>query len=153
MAPPQALPLSTLTAKSWTKAQTVKEFKRYWEDNIPSSYKALGIDLQDGCPKELSLARPIAGQIYAARSGHGDFAIYHERFNHTNAHLFCSCGELKSSRHLLQCRKPLIKLPKTPKSCRDAARYFLGTNAGAVKLAKWLSDTKYFAEICPRNLL
>lgn len=101
---------------------------------------------------ELSLARPIAGQIYAARSGHGDFAIYHERFNHTNAHLFCSCGELKSSRHLLQCRKPLIKLPKTPKSCRDAARYFLGTNAGAVKLAKWLSDTKYFAEICPRNL-
>ena len=39
MASPQALPLSTLTAKSWTKAQTVNEFKRYWEDNIPSYIK------------------------------------------------------------------------------------------------------------------
>ena len=42
--------------------------------------------------KELLLPRFILGKTLAARTGHGDFADYHERFNHEDASLHCRCG-------------------------------------------------------------
>src|SRR4051812_44068621 len=41
----------------------------------------------------------------AARSGHGDFATYHERFNHASAEMLCRCGARKAPLHFSSCRK------------------------------------------------
>ena len=57
-------------------------FKSWWEKEAPARYKELGIRLASGCPPELELARATLHRLLAARSGHGDFADYHERFEH-----------------------------------------------------------------------
>ncbi|XP_077661359.1 uncharacterized protein AFUA_7G08210 [Aspergillus fumigatus Af293] len=87
----------------------------------------------------LRLPRHLLGRILAARTGHGDFADYHERFNHEDAHLHCRCGARKSPVHFFFCR---IMIP-----------FLLGTAKGAAKLAAWLSQTRFFDDICPRRPL
>jgi hypothetical protein len=54
---------------------------------------------------ELQPPRPILHHLLAARSGHGDFADYHERFAHEGADLECSCGRRKAPEHFLICDK------------------------------------------------
>lgn len=102
------------------------------------------------CPKELTLPRSIIAHIYAARTGHGDFAEYHERFHHENALTTCSCGALKSPTHILHCNRPIQRLPKTATRAGDVTKYLLGTFKGASILTKWIKETNYFTEICPR---
>ncbi len=52
----------------------------------------------------LSLPRPILARVLAARSGHGDFTSYHERFGHQSAMLQCCCGARTFFSHLFQWR-------------------------------------------------
>ncbi|TQW06752.1 reverse transcriptase, RNaseH [Cordyceps javanica] len=54
---------------------------------------------------ELSLPRRMLGYLLTARSQHGDFAEYHERFHPGQATLECPCGRQKSPTHLFYCRK------------------------------------------------
>lgn len=64
------------------------------------------------CPDELRLPRHLFARILAARTGHGDFADYHERFNHEDAHLYCRCGARKSPVHFFFCRVAKRRLPR-----------------------------------------
>jgi len=80
-------------------------FKSWWERAAPACYKELGIQLASGCPPELELTRATLHRLLAARSGHGDFAEYHERFEHEDAVLECSCGKRNALEHLLLCDK------------------------------------------------
>jgi hypothetical protein len=75
-------------------------FKSWWESAAPARYKELGIQLASGCPPELELTRATLHRLLAARSRHGDFAEYHERFEHEDAVLECSCGKRKAPEHL-----------------------------------------------------
>lgn len=147
----QICPLPIASAKKWAKDMLDTAINEYWQKNAPQSYKELGISNFLRFPLELNLPRHLIARIYAARSGHGDFAAYHERFNHTNATNTCSCTALKSPRHVLQCTLPHQRLPKVPRSSAgDPARYLIGTYSGVKELVRWLSATEFFSKICPR---
>ncbi|EQL04246.1 hypothetical protein G6O67_007120 [Ophiocordyceps sinensis] len=60
---------------------------------------------------------------------HGDFADYHERFNHDDARLTCVCGRRKEPNHLFYCRKidarHRIRLKPSPTAAVSARRGIL----------------------------
>ena len=45
---------------------------------------------------EMNLSRKVLGWLIAARSGHGHFADYHERFGHAEEDIRCKCGQRRS---------------------------------------------------------
>ena len=51
----------------------------------------------------LSLPRLALHRWLALRSGHGDFAWYHRRFNHEGATLTCHCSRDLSPLHIVRC--------------------------------------------------
>ena len=57
-----------------------------------------------GCPPALSVPRPVLAWLLAARSGHRDFAKYHERFGHTSATIHCRCEARTTPTHFFFCR-------------------------------------------------
>ena len=61
---------------------------------------------------ELALPRGLLHNLLAARSGHGDFAAYHRRFQHDNANLLCVCGQEKSPTHFVRCRRHAFQVRK-----------------------------------------
>lgn len=126
------------------------EIREYWLQHAPKSYRKLGIEFEH-CPRELTLPRSTVAHIYAARSGHGDFATYHERFHHANATTSCSCGAAKSPEQIFYCTKPEIKLPKVPRNAGNVAQYLIVTFNGAARLSRWMKETNFFTEICHRK--
>ena len=78
--------------------------EKWWADNAPDAYRALGLEMRRRKPPELCLARRTLHKLLAARTGHGDFAAYRRRFNHPDANLLCHCGQEKSPVHFLHCR-------------------------------------------------
>ncbi|KAM4061058.1 reverse transcriptase (RNA-dependent DNA polymerase) [Hirsutella rhossiliensis] len=91
--------------KRQAKAAARRDFQDWWAAGAPSSYKSLELKASLGCPPELHTKRQHLHHLLAARSGHGDFADYHERFNHEEARIECSCGRRKSPTHPFYCRK------------------------------------------------
>ncbi|XP_044724289.1 RNase H domain-containing protein [Hirsutella rhossiliensis] len=71
------------------KRQAKAAARRDFQD---CSYKSLELKASLGCPPELHTKREHLHHLLAARSGHGDFADYHERFNHEEARIECSAG-------------------------------------------------------------
>ncbi|KAM4058241.1 endonuclease-reverse transcriptase domain-containing protein [Hirsutella rhossiliensis] len=69
------------------RQQPKSAFKAWWEASAPEQYKPLHLKPTTGCPLELKLPRPLLHHLLAARTRHGDFADYHERFNHDDARL------------------------------------------------------------------
>ncbi|KAF4417972.1 reverse transcriptase [Fusarium acutatum] len=57
-------------------------FETWWSASAPEHYKRLNLKATTGCPPELSLPRAALHHLLAARSRHGDFAAYYERFDH-----------------------------------------------------------------------
>ena len=72
-------------------------------------------------PPELSLSRNLLHLLLAARSGHGDYAAYHLRFNHEDANLYCVCGQEKSLTHFIRCRRNAYHMRKLRKGLTVAA--------------------------------
>ena len=52
---------------------------------------------------EIPLKREVLGGLIAARSGHGHFADYHERFGHEEEDMYCKCGQRRSKSHPFSC--------------------------------------------------
>ncbi|KAM4063478.1 RNase H domain-containing protein [Hirsutella rhossiliensis] len=90
---------TTTTLRRQAKAAAGRDFQDWWAAGAPSSYKSLELKASLGCPPELHTKRQHLHHLLAARSGHGDFADYHERFNHEEARIECSCGRRKSPTH------------------------------------------------------
>ncbi|KAI9035418.1 ribonuclease H family protein [Aspergillus affinis] len=135
------------------KADIITALQRYWQSTAPQSYQDLWITNFPRYPAELKLPRPFLAQILAARTGHRDFAAYHERFNHKDAYLSCRYGTRKSTIHFLFCRIAKRRLPRPPGSSSDIIPYLLGTPKGATELAAWLTETRFFEDICTRHPL
>ena len=87
------------------------DFASWWDISAPDIYKKLGLKALLNSPKELLLPRTYLHFLIAARSGHGDFAEYHQRFHPENPTtiLLCSCGRQKSPTHIFYCRSILPK--------------------------------------------
>jgi ribonuclease HI len=143
---------SIASLKRWAKEKALRASQTLWQTVAPQTYRDLGINIPTGCPDELRLHRPLLGRLLAARSGHGDYASYHERFNHPDAHLLCSCGARKTPLHFFFCQKARKLSPRPPRAPSLAIPALLGTSKGAKELADWLTKTRFYEDICPRHL-
>jgi len=111
-----------------------------------------------GTPKELRLPRWALGRLIMARTRHGDFVEYHERFNHVSYQPWCGCGKEKTPAHFISCKEALKiwksedrrKVPKPP--CGGLSRkidWVLGTPKGGRYLQAYMEATKFHTNICP----
>jgi len=113
-------------------------------------YQTLGLKATMGCPEELNVPRATLHHLLAARSGHGDFAEYHERFGH-DAPLLCTCGRKKHPTHPFYCRKVARR---DRFRMEPNARGFVTDALGPKNFwtyIKLIQGTRFFEEICPRN--
>ncbi|APA11746.1 hypothetical protein sscle_08g065160 [Sclerotinia sclerotiorum 1980 UF-70] len=134
-----------------TKGLRQKAIDKLWSTVIPQTYRELEIHSSPKNPKELSLPRSFLGRLLAIRSGHGDFAAYHERFNHQDAHPHCRCGARKAPLHFFFCPIAKRKHPQPKGKPADLIPYLCGTFEGAELLARWTKANSFFTDICPRH--
>ncbi|KFA67240.1 hypothetical protein S40285_10737 [Stachybotrys chlorohalonatus IBT 40285] len=106
--PAGALPILAYLHRA-AKQRPKDAFKAWWEESAPDKYRALELSATTRCLPELSLSRSMLHHLLAARSRHGDFAEYHERFDHADARILCSCGQRKAPNHIFYCRKVLLR--------------------------------------------
>ncbi|KJZ70081.1 hypothetical protein HIM_10542 [Hirsutella minnesotensis 3608] len=133
------------------KADAASRFEAWWQAEMPDSYRALKLKTTTKCPKELvGVPRERLHHLLAARSKHGDFAQYHERFNHPDALLVCSCVRRKAPDHIFYCRKidPVRRMKLTP-SAGQAINSAIGLKYE--KFLKLMEKTSFFQQICPRH--
>ncbi|RKK06271.1 hypothetical protein BFJ65_g18873 [Fusarium oxysporum f. sp. cepae] len=124
-------------------------FQAWWSTSAPEQYKRLNLKATTGCPPELSLPRAALHHLLAARSLHGDFAAYHERFAHNDARLVCSCGRRKAPDHIFYCRKvPLRHRMRLAPSPNTAVNLAIGRDFS--KFIDLSKDSAFFGKICPR---
>lgn len=147
--PPHKFSYASL--KRYAKARALTAAQTLWQSEAPQTYQDLGITTSPKRPGELHLNRLDLGHIIAARTGHGDFADYHEQFNHDDAHLICRCGTQKAPLHVFFCRIAKRRAPRPPGPPSEVIPSLLGTAKGAQKLATWLAETRFFEDICPRQ--
>ena len=142
-------PLSFASLKKWHAQQASKARAEWWATSAHENYQLLSITTAPVPPQELRLPRKELGRIIAARSNHGDFKDYHERFDHTDAQLHCSCGLPKTPIHFLFCRiaRRRCNRPRGPPS--TLIPQLLGTSEGAATLTEWWRKTRFFEDICP----
>lgn len=125
-------------------------FETWWSTSAPEQYKRLNLKATTGCPPELLLPRAALHHLLAARSLHGDFAAYHERFDHDDARLVCSCGRRKATDHIFYCRKvpPRHRIRLTPS---PNAAVNLAVGKDFTKFIDLSKNSAFFGKICPRH--
>jgi len=124
-------------------------FETWWSTSAPEQYKRLNLKATTGCPPELTLPRAALHHLLAARSLHGDFAAYHERFDHGDARLVCSCGRRKAPDHIFYCRKvPQRHRMRLAPSPNAAVNLAIGRDF--TKFIDLSKDSAFFGKICPR---
>ncbi|KFG77542.1 reverse transcriptase [Metarhizium anisopliae] len=101
---PEHLP-SVSYRRRQVKGQIAVDYQQWWQGVERAGYSSLGLAAELRKLPELALLRRLLGYLLAARSHHGDFADYHERFHPGQATLECLCGRHKSPTHLFYCRK------------------------------------------------
>ena len=144
---PDLLP-SVSYCKRRTRGLLALSFQAWWKALDRPSYRNLGLKAELKNIPELNLQRRQLGYLLAARTNHGDFADYHERFNHEEAELHCPCGRRKSPTHLFYCRKiPRSLRPRLAPDPEAAIGKYLSTSFQTyVKLADF-----YYQRINKRN--
>ena len=91
---------------------------------------------------ELRLKRKVQGWLTAARSGHGHFSAYHERFGHEETDTHCVCGQKRAQLHPFSCpkaREYRQHLWCTKRRKQQAPEEVLGTLEGVAIFAMWAS--------------
>ncbi|EXU95536.1 reverse transcriptase domain protein [Metarhizium robertsii] len=122
----------------------------WWDASAPDKYQGLTLKFPSSCPPELALPRSILHHLLAARTHHGDFADYHERFRHDDACIKCSCGRRKAPTHLFYCRKiqPRCRMRLAP-SPTVAINQAIGKDFD--KFVKLVKASSFFEKICPHH--
>ncbi|WPJ67450.1 hypothetical protein SMAC4_14170 [Sordaria macrospora] len=106
--------LGTLAhSRRLAKREARTDFKAWWAANKPESYADYRLGVSTNPNEELELDRRSLPHLLAARSGHGVFKDYHERFKHEDALLTCFCGSWKNPFHPFFCRKAHAVSPVT----------------------------------------
>ena len=145
--------LSLAGAKKWARLTSKQDFLTYCS-TLPNHHRQqLDQSQTQPSPAELQFTRGSLARLLAARSGHGDFAQYHDRFNHRNAERKCHCRAYTSPTHFYYCRlsshQELLKGKNGQRLTVDAV---LGTAEGAQAFQQWVEISKYCAiRRQPRN--
>ncbi|KAI1004247.1 hypothetical protein K3495_g3967 [Podosphaera aphanis] len=98
----------------------------WWQVHRPRYYADLGLNMTRKRPPELALPRWAYHRLLAARTGHGDFATYHERFKHENFEGKCDCGREKRPWHFAECRPVIQRWRNAKREARPRASEMLG---------------------------
>ncbi|KAK2778478.1 hypothetical protein CKAH01_11723 [Colletotrichum kahawae] len=154
--------LATLSGiKRLARERSYRQYRKWWKREATPRYTQLGLKASLAYPPELALPRAYLHHLLAARSGHGDFKQYHQRFDHTEALLTCSCGEAKEVDHLVYCRKTLVRRLQWPTLHPSSSQgpigpigsleqYYKGLITDHEGFQAFLSVTDFFQKICPR---
>jgi hypothetical protein len=122
--------MSLAGAHKWLSKQSTRDFATFWQATPPRAILLPAPIPQ--APRILSLSRPVLARILAARSGHGDFSTYHNRFNHTSAVVQCRCGAHTAPLHFFHCRIATKKeMLQTSRGQRLAPNELISTDGGA----------------------
>jgi hypothetical protein len=105
----------TLAGVRMNRKKMLNDFRyAQWEQttrNLAARYRKWELDHELACPKELEvLSRRTLHRFLALRTGHGDFAAYHRRFNHDedSCEMQCPhCDGDKTPEHIVFCPKSL----------------------------------------------
>ena len=95
---------------------------------------------------ELRLKRQVQGWLIAARSGHGHFAVYHERFGHEGTDSNCLCGQNRSQLHPFSCTyapKHRYTYGATNVKGNWHLMRYLASLRGVTVFAKWAPATAF----------
>jgi hypothetical protein len=89
----------------------------------------------------------VLGRLIAACTGHGDFAAYHKRFQHTGYLENCSCGRLKTPVHFFFCPYTRKRWKYRWRCKKDGPSktidWLLGTAAGAEEFGRIMQDLSF----------
>lgn len=101
---------------------------------------------------EFTLQREVLGWLIAARSGHGHFANYHERFRHDEPDVLC---KRRAQLHPFSC--PIARPHRGKLFCNKLERQLLpndvlGTPEGVKVFAVWGPATKLFGRNSHREV-
>lgn len=127
----------------WVKAQARKRRKaileKWWSDNTPDTYKALGLGLH---PDTQGLTMSEMSKLVAYRTEHGRFATHFERFNIEAPAPECECGAVVVLRHLTQCprRSKVVQEAKEKYkigSEEEVHQFFLGRGHKGIGARLW----------------
>nr|CCA28121.1 hypothetical protein SS1G_12417 [Albugo laibachii Nc14] len=91
----------------FVKERCEKAVESWWLEIRPSRYADLELMMKRSRPPELRLPRWAYHRLIAARTGHGNFKGYHERFGHENIDCSCVCGRERRPWHFAECRLAL----------------------------------------------
>jgi ribonuclease HI len=146
-APPTRHPPTRSYVKRQLGIQNRADYEGWWYRNQPPKYARWGLSTSlKQTPELATLSRIELHHLLAARSGHGDFASYHERFKHEDAVLECTCGKRKTPTHIFSCQKARRRKRWIPP--RGGIETAIGTQwSNFIQRAK---ATDFFQDICPR---
>src|SRR5947209_8158049 len=88
--------MTTAAGPRWARA--CEDYRSAWQRAPHKGKPRLPSPNLAPSPK---VPRSILAKIYASRLGDGDFADYHERWNHEDAQLHCRCGVRKAPWHFI----------------------------------------------------
>ncbi|CCU82092.1 endonuclease/reverse transcriptase [Blumeria hordei DH14] len=146
------LPSARFANNAWIFIDSVEVMEvrnNRWTSHILTSNAQLEIKTAAHLPKELFLGRKALGQIITARTGHGDFVVYHKRFKHERAERNCRGSSTAPTNFLfyqILCRRK--GRPTGPINQLHIS--LLGTPEEAKILTEWLAQTQFFENTCPR---
>ena len=137
------------TAQRTKDHEWVNEWKRGGRSQALKSYHELGLEPTTRVKSmpEMALKREVLGWLIAARSGHGHFADYHERFGHEEEHIHCKCGQRRSKSHPFSCssaRAFRFKLFSITDRRLLTQKEVMGTSQGIKMFAEWAPRTELF---------
>ena len=127
------------------------EWENQPQTGAPLLYLELGLKPTSKRKKlapQLGMKREILGWLIAARSGHGHFAAYHQRFSHEEEKDWrCSCGIYRAPLHPFRCanaraHRALLWSEKAKRAL--STEEILSTVEGATAFAKWAPATGLF---------
>ncbi|KAK4065927.1 hypothetical protein Purlil1_14011 [Purpureocillium lilacinum] len=111
-------------------------------------------ELHNDYTHQPALDRATLHSVLAARSRHGDFADYHERFNYDDARLDCSCGRRKAPEHPFYCGgvPPRLRVRLAPSPAPSPAEPIPhAVGKGFEAFVEMTSEMPFFQRICPRH--
>lgn len=133
--------------------------QRWWAGalgKLSGEYRSWELPYEVKPLPELHLSRRALHQLVAIRTGHGDFAAYHRRYHHEEARLTCSCGRIKTTGHIVFCRKTQSRFerwpqrpPLPPGNAKEGRAYLSLLMRSPKDFKKLLDVTGFYSTICP----
>ncbi len=128
----------------FVRERAVELAASWWQKHGHKHHADLNLKMTRKRPPELALPRWAYHRLIAARTGHGDFANYHERFKHEDIDGKCECGRERRPWHFAECRPALQRWRSEKREPPPKAREMLAEN-GWEKFLEFVTVTRCYS--------